>query len=133
LCEKPATWNSATGVCSVVEVQDPLGAACFTASITFINDLQSIGGVSSPVLVVNGGPLGVAENARLIDLWAKQAVANITFQGLPQYWKQGCDPWLLDYATQFNLDVAGLAGANALLMKFLPAAMLEKYHLKARM
>jgi hypothetical protein len=132
-CQKPATWNSATNTCSVVEVQDPLGAACFAASISLIGDLSGIGGVSAPTFVIDGGPLGLAENARLLDLSAKNAIADISFQGLPQYWKTGCDPWLLDYATQFNLDVAGLAGANALLMKFLPVPLLTKYNLKARM
>ena len=130
-CEAPATWNA--GSCSTPEVWDPLGAACFAGATAFINSLPNSATVPTVPTDPGAGLISAAEEARLIDLGAKNVINNISLFGFPNSFKVACDPWLLDYATQIGVDIAGAAGLNALLMKWIPAPVLAAHHLKSRL
>src|SRR5271157_902177 len=94
-CEAPATWNA--GSCSTPEVWDPLGAACFAGATAFINSLPDSATVPTVPTDPGAGLISAAEEARLIDLGAKNVINNISLFGFPNSFKVACDPWLLDY------------------------------------
>jgi hypothetical protein len=127
--------------CSTPEVWDPLGVACFPAMINFINQLPGPGDIPTIPSGAGAGLVSSAEELRLIDFAAKQFIGNIKNIGYPNTLKIACDPWMLDWVTQANIDIALVTGAtagsivpggglmNSLLLKFIPSGVAAKYGL----
>lgn len=96
-------------------IWDPIAHACYPTLITFIQSLPSP--ASLPTAGSGGGLITIAEQVRIANIAAQQAIATIATVGYPTALKMACDPLILDTQTQ---AINGAAAVTLFIAALLP-------------